>query len=447
MDFEPIIVFFLVRLIRKNLKEASLFTEYDKYLRYAMFGVIGLYILSFPVRQELLVHWFWHLILLGVILVIYKRPELVRLRNLMFAVLPLVVVGLLRDLSGLFGTKSFRKVDEYLDYADPFVFVWMVAMFVIYTRQQKTIDKERKKRLEEEKLYQITSAQKAQLEVMVAERTSELTTQKEELQHALSNLKNTQTQLIQSEKMASLGELTAGIAHEIQNPLNFVNNFAEVNVELIDELTSAFSQGNKNEVLSIAGDIRQNLEKITHHGRRADAIVKGMLQHSKTNSGQKEPTDINQLADEYLGLSFHGLRAKDKNFNAALKKNFDPSIKPLNIIPQDIGRVLLNIYNNAFYAVSEKKKLKIAGYEPTVTVTTRKIPGKVEIRIRDNGQGIPDKVLDKIFQPFFTTKPTGQGTGLGLSLSFDIITKGHGGTMTVDTQIGEYSEFIIQLPA
>jgi two-component system, NtrC family, sensor kinase len=283
--------------------------------------------------------------------------------------------------------------------------------------------------------------------VMVAERTSELTTQKEELQHALSNLKNTQTQLIQSEKMASLGELTAGIAHEIQNPLNFVNNFAEVNVELIDELTSAFSQGNKNEVLSIAGDIRQNLEKITHHGRRADAIVKGMLQHSKTNSGQKEPTDINQLADEYLGLSFHGLRAKDKNFNAALKKNFDPSIKPLNIIPQDIGRVLLNIYNNAFYAVSEKKKLKIAGYEPTVTVTTRKIPGKVEIRIRDNGQGIPDKVLDKIFQPFFTTKPTGQGTGLGLSLSFDIITKGHGGTMTVDTQIGEYSEFIIQLPA
>lgn len=412
-----------------------------------MFGVIGLYILSFPLREQLLVHWFWHLILLGLIIVIYKRPELIRLRNLMFAVLPLVIVGLLRDLSGLFGTKSFRKVDEYLDYADPFVFVWMIAMFVIYNRQQKTIDKERKKRLEEEKLYQITSAQKAQLEVMVAERTSELTSQKEELLHALAELKNTQTQLIQSEKMASLGELTAGIAHEIQNPLNFVNNFAEVNVELLDELTTAFDQGNKDQVLTITGDIRQNLEKITHHGRRADAIVKGMLQHSKTNSGQKEPTDINQLADEYLGLSFHGLRAKDKNFNASLKKNFDPSIKPLNLIPQDIGRVLLNIYNNAFYAVSEKKKMQIAGYEPTVSITTKKIPGKVEIKIKDNGLGIPDKLMDKIFQPFFTTKPTGQGTGLGLSLSFDIITKGHSGTLKVDTHEGEYTEFVIQLPA
>ena len=446
MDFEPIIVFFLIRLIRKNLKEASLFPEYDKYLKYAMFGVIGLYILSFPAKEQLLVHWFWHLVLLGVILVIYKRPELVRLRNLMFAVLPLVIVGLLRDMSGLIGSRSFRKVDEYLDYADPFVFVWMIAMFIIYSRQQKTIDKERKKRQEEEKLYQITAAQKAQLEVMVAERTSELTTQKEELQHALSDLKNTQTQLIQSEKMASLGELTAGIAHEIQNPLNFVNNFAEVNVELIDELTTAFGKGNKEEVLVIASDIRQNLEKITHHGKRADAIVKGMLQHSKTNSGQKEPTDINQLADEYLGLSFHGLRAKDKNFNAALKKHYDPTLKPVKLIPQDIGRVFLNIYNNAFYAVSEKKKLHIAGYEPMVTITTKKLPGKVEIKIRDNGLGIPDKVLDKIFQPFFTTKPTGQGTGLGLSLSFDIITKGHGGTMTVDTKEGEYTEFVLQIP-
>ena len=447
MNFEPIIVFFLIRLIRKNLKEASLFPQYDKYLKYAMISVVVLYILSLPVKEELLIHWFWHLVLLGVILVIYKRPELIRLRNLMFAVLPLVVVGLLRDMSGLFGSRSFRKVDEYLDYADPFVFVWMIAMFIIYSRQQKTIDKERKKRLEEEKLYQITSAQKAQLEVMVAERTSELTTQKEELQHALADLKNTQTQLIQWEKMTSLGEFTARIAHEIQNSLNFVNSFAEVFVELIDELTTAFGQGNKDEVLTIAGDIRQNLEKITHHGRRADAIVKGMLQHSKNNSGQKEPTDINQLADEYLGLSFHGLRAKDKNFNATLKKNFDPSIKPMNLIPQDIGRVLLNIYNNAFYAVSERKKMQSPGYEPTVTVTTKKLPGKVEVKIKDNGSGIPDKVLDKIFQPFFTTKPTGQGTGLGLSLSFDIVTKGHGGTMTVDTKEGEYTEFVIQLPA
>jgi len=255
--------------------------------------------------------------------------------------------------------------------------------------------------------------------------------------------------------MASLGELTAGIAHEIQNPLNFVNNFAEVNVELIDELTAAFDKGNKEEVMAIASDIKQNLGKITHHGKRADAIVKGMLQHSQNNSGQKEPTDLNQLAEEYLGLSFHGLRAKDKSFNATLKKHFDPSIGKLNIIPQDIGRVLLNIYNNAFYAVTEKKKMKAASstevltkveFEPTVTVSTRKLRDKVELSVRDNGNGIPEKVMDKIFQPFFTTKPTGQGTGLGLSMSYDIVTKGHGGTMTVNTKEGEFTEFIIQLP-
>jgi two-component system, NtrC family, sensor kinase len=339
----------------------------------------------------------------------------------------------------------------------------MVVMLIIHTRQQKALDKERKKREAEAQFYKITTAQKAQLEVMVAERTAEITSQKETLEQALAELKTTQTQLIQSEKMASLGELTAGIAHEIQNPLNFVNNFAEVNVELIDELTTAFDKGNKEEVMAIAFDIKQNLGKITHHGRRADAIVKGMLQHSQNNSGQKEPTDINQLAEEYLGLSFHGLRAKDKSFNATLKKIFDPSIGKPNIIPQDIGRVLLNIYNNAFYAVTEKKKAALsaeaspkagssaealakAGFEPTVTVTTRKLRDKIELSVRDNGNGIPEKVLDKIFQPFFTTKPTGQGTGLGLSMSYDIVTKGHGGAMTVNTKEGEFTEFIIQLP-
>jgi signal transduction histidine kinase len=244
-----------------------------------------------------------------------------------------------------------------------------------------------------------------------------------------------------------LGELTAGIAHEIQNPLNFVNNFAEVNVELLDELTTAFEKGEKEEALLIARDIKQNLGKITHHGKRADAIVKGMLQHSQNSSGQKEETDINQLAEEYLGLSYHGLRAKDKSFNATIRKNLDPALGKLAVVPQDIGRVFLNIYNNAFFAVTEKKKLNLQGYEPTVTVTTKRLPNKVLVIIRDNGVGIPDKALDKIFQPFFTTKPTGQGTGLGLSLSYDIITKGHGGTMTVKTKEGEFTEFEIQLPS
>jgi len=269
--------------------------------------------------------------------------------------------------------------------------------------------------------------------------------QKAQLQAALQELKSTQALLIQSEKMASLGELTAGIAHEIQNPLNFVNNFSEVSNELIDEMSIEIDKGNNEEVKAIANDIKQNLEKINHHGKRAGAIVKGMLQHSQTSTGQKEPTDINKLADEYLRLAYHGLRAKDKSFNAILKTDFDETIGNINVIPQDIGRVLLNLYNNAFYAVTEKKQQPGESYEPTVTVSSKKIGDKVLIVVKDNGNGIPQKIVDKIFQPFFTTKPTGQGTGLGLSLAYDIV-KAHGGELKVETNVGEYSEFIIQLP-
>ena len=269
--------------------------------------------------------------------------------------------------------------------------------------------------------------------------------QKEKIETTLSQLKSTQSQLIQSEKMASLGELTAGIAHEIQNPLNFVNNFSEVSNELLDEMKTEFKKGDAEEGFAIADDIKQNLEKILHHGKRADAIVKGMLQHSQSSSGKKEPTDINALADEYLHLAYHGLRAKDKSFNAALKTDFDESIGNINIIPQDIGRVILNLITNAFYVVNEKSKQNIAGYEPTVSVSTKREGNKVLIAVKDNGNGIPQKILDKIFQPFFTTKPTGQGTGLGLSLSYDIV-KAHGGVLRVETKEGEGSEFIIQLP-
>ena len=268
--------------------------------------------------------------------------------------------------------------------------------------------------------------------------------QKEKIQIALSELKAAQSQLIQSEKMASLGELTAGIAHEIQNPLNFVNNFSEVNTELIQELKSELKAGNNEDAISIANVISENEEKINHHGKRADAIVKGMLQHSRSNSGKKEPTAINALANEYLRLAYHGLRAKDNSFNASMKTDFDETIGNINIIPQDIGRVILNLITNAFYTVTEKKKQEPNGYEPLVTVSTKKIEGKVEIKVSDNGNGIPQKLLDKIFQPFFTTKPTGQGTGLGLSLSYDII-KGHGGEIKVQTTEGEGSEFIIRL--
>ena len=266
------------------------------------------------------------------------------------------------------------------------------------------------------------------------------------LTQTLEELKATQVQLIQSEKMASLGELTAGIAHEIQNPLNFVNNFSEVSNELIDEMTEQLEKGNAEEAKAIANEVKMSLEKINLHGKRADGIEKSMLQHSRTSSGKKEPTDINVLADEYLRLAYHGLRAKDKSFNAAIKTDYDENIGLIKIISQDIGRVILNLITNAFYAVMEKKKLYQNGYEPTVTVSTKKIDNKIIVEVKDNGTGIPQKAIDKIFQPFFTTKPTGQGTGLGLSLSYDIVTKGHGGEIKVETKEGESTAFSVILP-
>lgn len=290
-------------------------------------------------------------------------------------------------------------------------------------------------------------------DLQIAERHAEqaeldlikLQTEKKRAEEALTELRSTQAQLIQSEKMASLGELTAGIAHEIQNPLNFVNNFSEVNTELIDELNHEIEKGNFEEAVLIAKDIKENEEKIKHHGKRAEGIVKGMLQHSRSSSGVKEPVNINALADEYLRLAYHGLRAKDKTFNAKMETDFDESIGDINVVPQDIGRVILNLITNAFYAVTEKKREEIKGYEPTVTVSTKKSGTNVLISVKDNGKGIPQKVKEKIFQPFFTTKPTGQGTGLGLSMSYDII-KAHSGELKVDTKEGEGSEFVIELP-
>ncbi|HSU29079.1 MAG TPA: ATP-binding protein [Chitinophagaceae bacterium] len=277
---------------------------------------------------------------------------------------------------------------------------------------------------------------------------------KTKIEKAYRELRETQSQLIQSEKMASLGEMTAGIAHEIQNPLNFVNNFSELNAELIEELKSELTTGNQQSAIDIAVNIKDNEQKIMLHGKRADAIVKGMLQHTRSGSGQKEPTDINALADEYFRLAYHGLRAKDHSFNVTMKTDFDASIGKINIVPQDIGRVILNLITNAFYAVNEKRLTpqppKGGKYEPIVTVATKSVTplqgGRgVMIIVKDNGPGIPQKILDKIFQPFFTTKPTGQGTGLGLSLSYDIV-KAHGGELKVETKEGEGSQFIISLP-
>lgn len=309
------------------------------------------------------------------------------------------------------------------------------------TQQQlleKTLENER-----------IVREQNITLEKRVSERT-------EELNNSLLHLQQTQAKLIQSEKLASLGELTAGIAHEIQNPLNFVNNFSEVSKELLDEMKEELDNGETEEAKKIADDVIMNLEKINFHGKRADSIVKGMLQHSRSSTGVKEPTDINVLADEYLRLAYHGLRAKDKSFNAQLESDLDPTIDKINVMPQDIGRVILNLITNAFYAVNEKKKSAGSDYEPKIIVTTKKVtegpfdlnnPKKtswVEISVSDNGSGIPDKIKEKIFQPFFTTKPTGKGTGLGLSLAYDIV-KAHGGELRVESEVGKGTTFSIIL--
>jgi len=352
--------------------------------------------------------------------------------------------SLLADL----GVLRIPGIDAYL----PFALLIAPTGLAIYLGYAfgRTSQSLREKLTEVEQLsnekQQILLSQNETLEREVKERTAALN-------QSLENVKSTQSQLIQSEKMASLGELTAGIAHEIQNPLNFVNNFSEVSNELLEELKTEKSKekNDRNEQLEneLLEDIAANLQKINHHGKRADAIVKGMLQHSRSSSGKKEPTDINALADEYLRLAYHGLRAKDKSFNAVLKTDYDENIGMIPIVPQDMGRVVLNLITNAFYAVNEKKK-SAENYEPTVTVSTSSIESPsggrtVTIKVADNGSGISPLIVDKIFQPFFTTKPTGKGTGLGLSLAYDIV-KAHGGELKVTTREGEGSEFTMALP-
>jgi two-component system, NtrC family, sensor kinase len=322
-----------------------------------------------------------------------------------------------------------------------------LTLAVLLAKEHDQTNSDLQKRLKEvEKLSgekeNILTQQKILLEEQVVQRTASLN-------QSLDELRQTQTQLVQKEKMASLGELTAGIAHEIQNPLNFVNNFSEVSAELIKELQEEREKGAERDEgveTELLTDLGQNVQKITQHGRRAANIVRGMLQHSRASTGERTQTDLNALADEYLRLSYHGLRAKDKSFNANLHTSLDPALEPACVVAQDIGRVLLNLFNNAFYAVWEKQKTAPPAYRPTVWLHTRQLGGHIELRVQDNGNGIPADLQRKIFQPFFTTKPTGQGTGLGLSLSYDIITKGHAGTLAVETSPGEHTTFIITLP-
>ncbi|MEQ1743882.1 MAG: ATP-binding protein [Saprospiraceae bacterium] len=448
MELVPIILFgnAVIHVTRKILETSVRLPEWDKVLSKVWVGSILYFLLALIPWLHFIDEWFGEIIYLLLLVTVYLLRDYNPARMFSIALLPYAGISVLVAIVRYVAPSFYETYDGYFGTAEGFSVLWLIG-FGIYAFIQN--NKERKQRRKEEEQIRAAEARKAELEHLVVARTTELTAQKEELEKTLAELKSAQTQLVHSEKMASLGELTAGIAHEIQNPLNFVNNFSELSLELAQELKEAVEKPEMDTalVLDLARDLAQNQEKINHHGKRAANIVTAMLQHSRTSTGKKEPTDLNVLADEYLRLAYHGLRAKDKNFNAGMVTDFDPAIDKVDIIPQDFGRVLLNLINNAFYAVTQRKNQAPEGYEPTVTVSTRLLKSDmVEIRIQDNGTGIPKDLKAKIFQPFFTTKPTGQGTGLGLSLAFDIVTKGHSGTLEVDSTEGHGTTFVIRLP-
>jgi len=431
--------------------------QWVKWFNYVRYFSLFLIILSVSDHAR----WIWHILLISLLFYVFQQKEMRPLRMFLLAFVPYVSLSALIDLTEVITPDFYNNWIKYFGTATMLSVIWLAAILFSQHKQNKAAEKERLRREKEDEINRAIAIRKVELEELVAERTAELTQQKEELEHTLDVLRSAQAQLIQSEKMASLGELTAGIAHEIQNPLNFVNNFSEINQELLVEMNEEIEKENLDAVKLIAKDVIENEQKINHHGKRAEAIVRGMLQHSRTNSGVKEPTDINALADEYLRLAYHGLRAKDKSFNADFKTDFDPNLPKINVIPQDIGRVILNLITNAFYAapLPPEGGFKDPNYvhKPMVIVKTSLIPpseaspefsvgGRAFISVCDNGPGIPSHIMDKIFQPFFTTKPTGQGTGLGLSMSYEIVTKGHGGKLKVENNPGGGATFTIILP-
>ncbi|SKB83729.1 sensor histidine kinase [Dyadobacter psychrophilus] len=448
-----LVSFFLIQYVRSSLHTATSLPNWDRLLLYGRYISIALISTYYIADSPDWFSWIWHVFMILIIYILYTKEDFSPIRSVTQSVIPFVAISIISDILEAAAPKFYAEYDDWFNIATSFAFVLCFVIWFYAQKQRKILLKEREDRLREE---MASKAQKESLEYLVAERTMELTAQKEELQKAIEDLKSTQNQLIQSEKMASLGELTAGIAHEIQNPLNFVNNFSEVSVELCQELEeevnkTSISDEDKDYIKGIIADLSQNQQKITHHGKRADSIVKGMLQHSRASSGEKEAVEINALADEYMRLAYHGLRAKDKEFNATLVTDFDPNIGKVMVMPQDLGRVFLNLFTNAFYAVAEKKRMlteagKLDDYKPEVKISTKMFAGKLYIRVTDNGTGMPDQVKAKIFQPFFTTKPTGQGTGLGLSMSYDIITNAHNGMLDVETVPGEKTEFKITIP-
>lgn len=444
-----LVLFFALTIVRKNVNYKETIPWLDRYLTLIHYIFIPLaltYDLSLGKKMDYMSDLIWFSLLSFVMYILYLLKEN-NIASLLFkAGLPFFIINTLNDFSEYFFPKFQEEYDNIFDLFFLGGLIWMIAYGLSARNQLKNLKKQEEKN-------KIVTEENEKLDKLVKERTEEILQQKNQLEVALEELQVTQNQLIQQEKLASLGELTAGIAHEIQNPLNFVNNFSEVSIELIEELKEELEKVTiPEDSAAIIDDLVQNLQKISHHGKRASGIVKSMLEHSRTNSGEKQQVDINAMADEYLRLSFHGLRAKDKSFNSDFKLDLAENLPKITAMPQDLGRVFLNLCNNAFYAVQKKSQSaeKPADYKPMVTIATAKISENkvalIQIIISDNGTGIPDELKPKIFQPFFTTKPTGQGTGLGLSLSYDIVTKAHNGEIEVDSKEGIGTSFIIKLP-
>ncbi len=451
--FKSILVFLISLFLRKYFDTQVRNPRLDQILKFSwVLTIILLIILGlFNIKETEKV--FYYFLFSFIIYCTYQLNDSKISRNVLIAILPLFIIKTFDNFFIEAFPKLLENYRENLNSLTDFASLWLLGFsFYIFRQGKKENELRKKEREEHEQLL----AQKNTLEYQVAERTSEISKQKEELEKSLIELKSTQSQLIQSEKMASLGELTAGIAHEIQNPLNFVNNFSEVSVELCDELNEHLNNEtiDKKYIKEIITDLSQNQQKITHHGQRAASIVKGMLLHSRTSSGEKELSDINALADEYLRLAYHGLRAKEKDFNADFKTDFDPDLPKIAVIPQDLGRVFLNLINNAFQSPLAPGGAKLVivktlfvpeANSPLEGKSHRRI-GAILISVSDNGTGINEATKAKIFQPFFTTKPTGQGTGLGLSLAYDIVTKGHSGTIECLSEEGVGTEFVVKLP-
>ncbi|MBX2954353.1 MAG: histidine kinase [Leadbetterella sp.] len=440
------ICLFSLSVIRKNLDTTRYFWNNTDVLKVLQLFVVPGLLAADVLLKEGSVQFIgdagWFIVLSYIIYILYQERDQLLAGSLLKAGLPYYIFYVVIFIIQYALPSLYKTHEDTISLINTLPIVWLFA-FGLSAKNQ--INNLRREKEQKEKVIHENEA----LEHLVRERTNEILQQKNQLEETLEELKQTQNQLIQQEKLASLGELTAGIAHEIQNPLNFVNNFSEVSTELLDELRQELSATSIPEnSADIIEDLVQNLSKISYHGKRASGIVKNMLEHSRASTGERQLVDVNALAEEYIKLSFHGLRAKDKSFNSDFKVVPDPSLPAIEAIPQDLGRVLLNLCNNAFYAVNKKAAENIPGYKPLVSITTENLPREeaVKITVSDNGGGISEELKNKIFQPFFTTKPTGQGTGLGLSLSYDIVTKGHGGELMVESVEGKSTVFSIILP-